>query len=163
ALGLFGKTPDALTRDDGLLLAALLPDPQANAYAVAKRACLLSREQDCSRFLPAAASMFGPARSLALDPGLAPHLAAKLLVKPGPKALSTLDINVQRVAIGALKRQLLGLGGSRARDGAVVVLDNATGDVLAYVGGIGGNSTAPAVDGAGSYRQAGSTLKPFLY
>ena len=43
------------------------------------------------------------------------------------------------------------------------LLDNASGDVLAYVGGIGGNSTAPAVDGAGAYRQAGSTLKPFLY
>ncbi|TDM77325.1 penicillin-binding protein 1C, partial [Lactobacillus crispatus] len=44
-----------------------------------------------------------------------------------------------------------------------VVVDNASGDVLAYVGGIGGASTAPAVDGANSYRQAGSTLKPFLY
>ena len=45
----------------------------------------------------------------------------------------------------------------------MVVIDNASGDVLAYVGGIGGASTAPAVDGANSYRQAGSTLKPFLY
>jgi penicillin-binding protein 1C len=45
----------------------------------------------------------------------------------------------------------------------VVVVDNATGDVLAYVGGIGGASTAPQVDGANGYRQAGSTLKPFLY
>ena len=45
----------------------------------------------------------------------------------------------------------------------MVVLDNASGDVLAYVGGIGGNSTAAAVDGANAYRQAGSTLKPFLY
>ncbi|MEO5867110.1 MAG: penicillin-binding transpeptidase domain-containing protein, partial [Sphingomonas sp.] len=60
-------------------------------------------------------------------------------------------------------RQLQGLGGSRARDGAVVVIDNASGDVLAYVGGIGGSSTAPAVDAANAYRQAGSTLKPFLY
>ena len=45
----------------------------------------------------------------------------------------------------------------------MVVLDNASGEVLAYVGGVGGASTAPAVDGANSYRQAGSTLKPFLY
>ncbi|MFX7961123.1 penicillin-binding transpeptidase domain-containing protein, partial [Acinetobacter baumannii] len=70
---------------------------------------------------------------------------------------------IQTLAIVALKRQLQGLGGARARDGAVVVVDNASGDVLAYVGGIGGASTAPAVDGANSYRQAGSTLKPFLY
>ena len=70
---------------------------------------------------------------------------------------------IQRVATVALRRQLQELGGTRARDGAVVVLDNASGDVLAYVGGIGGASTAPAVDAAGAYRQAGSTLKPFLY
>lgn len=163
ALGLFGKTPDALSRDDALMLAALLPDPQAGAGSVARRACLLSHEKDCSRFEGEAYSMLGPARSLALDPGLAPHLANKLLTKAGLRVTTTLDADIQRTAIAALKRQLEGLGGSRARDGAVVVLDNATGDVLAYVGGIGGNSTAPSVDGAGSYRQAGSTLKPFLY
>lgn len=163
ALGLFGKTPDALSRDDALMLAALLPDPQAGAGTVARRACLLSHEKDCSRFEGEAYSMLGPARSLMLDPGLAPHLANKLLTKAGLRVTSTLDADIQRLAIGALKRQLEGLGGSRARDGAVVVLDNATGDVLAYVGGIGGNSTAPSVDAAGAYRQAGSTLKPFLY
>ncbi|MDG2534380.1 penicillin-binding protein 1C [Sphingomonas sp. HITSZ_GF] len=163
ALGLFGKTPATLTRDDALLLAALLPNPQANAFEVARRACALSRDKDCTRFPGAAASMLGPARSLALDPGLAPHLSAELLTRPGAKITTTLDATIQRAAITALKRQLQGLGGSRARDGAVVVVDNASGDVLAYVGGIGGESTAPAVDGASSYRQAGSTLKPFLY
>ncbi|HEX4695494.1 penicillin-binding protein 1C [Sphingomonas sp.] len=163
ALGLFGKTPDALSRDDALLLTALLPNPQATPATVARRACGLAGERDCTRFEAAAYSMLGPARSLALDPGLAPHLAAKLLTKPGLKITTTLDADIQRIAIGALKRELEGLGSSRARDGAVVVLDNASGDVLAYVGGIGGNSTAPDVDAADSPRQAGSTLKPFLY
>uniref|UniRef100_UPI0035CC5353 penicillin-binding protein 1C n=1 Tax=uncultured Sphingomonas sp. TaxID=158754 RepID=UPI0035CC5353 len=163
ALGLFGKTPDALARDDALLLAALLPDPQADPAAVARRACAVSHERDCARFAGEAASMLGPARSLALDPGLAPHLSDRLLTKPGLRIVTTLDRRIQTLAIIALKRQLQGLGGARARDGAAVVIDNATGDVLAYVGGIGGASTAPAVDGANSYRQAGSTLKPFLY
>jgi len=163
ALGLFGKTPDALSRDDALLLVALLPDPQAGAGTIARRACAMARGSNCATYEAAAFSMLGPARSLQLDPGLAPHLAQRLLTKPGLKVTTTLDIDVQRIAIAALKRQLEGLGGSRARDGAVVVLDNASGDVLAYVGGIGGNSTAPAVDGANAYRQAGSTLKPFLY
>ena len=163
ALGLFGKTPAALSRDDALLLAALLPNPGAGSAEVARRACALSRDRDCSRFAGAAASMLGPARSLALDPGLAPHLAARLLDKPGARVTTTLDARIQSVAIAALRRQLQGLGGTRARDGAVVVVDNASGDVLAYVGGIGGESTAPAVDGASAYRQAGSTLKPFLY
>ena len=35
--------------------------------------------------------MLGPARSLALDPGLAPHLADRLLTKPGLKVTTTLD------------------------------------------------------------------------
>jgi penicillin-binding protein 1C len=163
ALGLFGKTPATLSRDDALLLAALLPDPRARADQVARRACALAREGDCTRFAGAAASMLGPARSLALDPGLAPHLSARLLTQPGLRVRTTLDARIQRVAITALRRQLQGLGGSRARDGAVIVTDNATGDILAYVGGIGGESTAPAVDGAAAYRQAGSTFKPFLY
>jgi penicillin-binding protein 1C len=163
ALGLFGKTPDSLARDDAVLLAALLPDPQAPAAVVARRACAMSHSEDCARFAGEAASMLGPARSLALDPGLAPHLSQRLLLTAGIKVTTTLDTRVQQAAIVALKRQLQGLGGSRARDGAVVVVDNASGDVLAYVGGIGGNSTAAAVDGANSYRQAGSTLKPFLY
>lgn len=163
ALGLFGKTPAALTRDDALLLAALLPNPRAQAGEVARRACALSHDADCTRFAGAAASMLGHSRSLALDPGLAPHLTATLLDKPGARIATTLDLDIQRTAIAALRRQLQGLGGTRARDGAVIVVDNASGDVLAYVGGIGGESTAPAVDGAAAYRQAGSTLKPFLY
>ena len=163
ALGLFGKTPDALARDDALLLAALLPEPQADMMRVARRACALSHERDCSRFRSEAASMLGPARSLALDPGLTPHLSDRLLTKPGLRITTTIDSRIQRIAALALRRQLQGLGGARARDGAVVVIDNATGHVRAYVGGIGGASTAASVDGANSYRQAGSTLKPFLY
>lgn len=107
--------------------------------------------------------MLGPARSLSLDPGLSPHLADRLLKKPGLRVTTTLDARIQRIAVAALRRQLQGLGGTRARDGAVIVVDNVSGDVLAYVGGVGGASTAPAVDAASAYRQAGSTLKPFLY
>jgi penicillin-binding protein 1C len=43
------------------------------------------------------------------------------------------------------------------------VLDNATGDVLAYVGSSGDLSDAGEVDAAAALRQPGSTLKPFLY
>jgi penicillin-binding protein 1C len=49
------------------------------------------------------------------------------------------------------------------RDGAVLVVDNATGEVLAYVGGSGDLGSARHVDGIRARRQAGSTLKPFLY
>jgi penicillin-binding protein 1C len=160
---LFGKAPDALGDDDALLLTALLPAPQADPTAVARRACRIGHLADCNQMIAEAETMTGPARRLADDPDLAPHLAVRLLRTPGTTITTTLDRGIQATAIMALRRQLLALGGDRARDGAVVVVDNATGDVLAYVGGIGGASTAAAVDNAAAYRQAGSTLKPFLY
>ena len=45
----------------------------------------------------------------------------------------------------------------------MVALDNASGDVIAYVGSSGERSAAARVDGVMAPRQAGSTLKPFLY
>ncbi len=162
-LTLFGKTPDALSSQDAALMVALLPSPKAMPETVAARACRIAPKLDCAGLRAAARTMTGAERSLALDPGLAPHLAAKLLDKPGVHAKTTLDADIQRMATVALRRQLLGLGADRARDGAVVVVDNASGDVLAYVGGVGGESTAAFVDGADALRQAGSTLKPFLY
>jgi penicillin-binding protein 1C len=159
---LFGKAPEALGGDDALLLAALLPAPGADPAALARRACRLGRITDCTNLIAEAEAMTGPGRRLADDPGLAPHLAYKLLKHPGETVTTTIDAGIQRVAAGALRRQLAGLG-DRARDGAVVVVDNRSGDVLAYVGGAAGASTAPDVDKADSYRQAGSTLKPFLY
>ena len=162
SLALFGKAPAALGRQDALIIAALLPDPRASVGEVAARACGLSQGA-CGALQPATATALSVERARALDPGLAPHLAARLLDKPGMRVTTTIDAQVQAVAVTALKRQLQGLGMARARDGAVIVLDNATGDVLAYVGGVGLGSTAAAVDGANAYRQAGSTLKPFLY
>ena len=163
AQALFGKPPSVLTRQDALIVAALLPDPRADVASVARRACRIRALPDCGPVEPAVAVAFSAERVRALDPGLAPHLAARLLDKPGMRVKTTIDADVQRVATEALRRQLQGLGAGRARDGAVVVLDNASGEVLAYVGGVGLGSTAGQVDGANAYRQAGSTLKPFLY
>ena len=162
AQAMFDKAPAALTATDAAVIVALLPDPNASVGQVATRACRLSR-LPCDLLRTATATALSSERSRALDPGLAPHLAARLLDKPGQRVTTTLDAEVQRVAVQALSRQLQGLGAGRARDGAVVVLDNASGDVLAYVGGVGLGSTAAQVDGANAYRQAGSTLKPFLY
>jgi penicillin-binding protein 1C len=160
---MFGKPPSALTRPDALIVAALLPDPRATVSQIAVRACRIGTLPDCAPIATLTATALSSERARALDPGLAPHLAARLLDKPGLRVMTTLDADIQRVATIALSRQLQGLGPGRARDGAVVVIDNATGDVLDYVGGVGLGSTAAQVDGAHAYRQAGSTLKPFLY
>ncbi len=69
----------------------------------------------------------------------------------------------QRLARSALNRQLNSLGAKNVRDAAAIVVDNVSGDVLAYVDSAGPRSRAAAVDGVRAPRQAGSTLKPFLY
>ncbi len=163
ALALFGKTPDKLDRREAAILTALLRDPAAPPAVLAQRACRLLPATDCPALGALADAAQSAGRLHSLDPALAPHLAAHLLTAPGMKGTTTLDPAVQALANDALRHQLQGLGARRVRDGAVVVLDNKSGDVLAYVGGVGLGSTAASVDGASAPRQAGSTLKPHLY
>ncbi|WP_293973712.1 penicillin-binding protein 1C [Sphingopyxis sp.] len=163
ARALFGKRPADMTGTDAALFAGLLPNPTASADALGRRACRVAQTKDCTAIRAAAATLVSGDRAAQLDPALAPHLAVRLLDKPGKRVTTTIDRRIQTSAIVALRRQLAGLGSDRVRDGAVVVLDNATGEVLAYVGGVGLKSTASQVDGANARRQAGSTLKPHLY
>jgi penicillin-binding protein 1C len=168
ALALFGVHPSALNRSQSLLLMALLKGPSAKPAQVANRACALltaARAGD-----PACAELQSLSR-VALDrhgyrlpqDSIAPHLADKLLDQAGMRLATTLDANLQRYAIQSLREHLLSLNGQNVRDGAAVVIDNRSGDVLAYVGSSGEISDAAAVDGVSALRQAGSTLKPFLY
>jgi penicillin-binding protein 1C len=89
----------------------------------------------------------------------APQVAQQLLTRSGQAVRSTLDAGLQRHAQMVLRQQLAALNGRNVNDGAVIVLDNASGEILAYVGNAGGAE----VDGVAALRQAGSTLKPFLY
>jgi penicillin-binding protein 1C len=99
--------------------------------------------------------------------GIAPHLARRLVAGAGSPApariTATLDVGLQRFALQTLQRHLRELRGRHVEDGAVVVLDNASGEVLAWVGSSGELSDAAEVDGVLALRQPGSTLKPFLY
>jgi penicillin-binding protein 1C len=76
---------------------------------------------------------------------------------------STLDRGVQRVALEALHRHIAEVRDRNVHDRAVIVVENSTGQVWAYVGGSGDLSSAPYVDGVRALRQPGSALKPFLY
>jgi penicillin-binding protein 1C len=106
--------------------------------------------------------------------GIAPHLARRLLagraanardgaVLPPRTVQTTLRAPLQRYALQTLEQQLRELRGRNVEDGAIVVLNNATGEVLAWVGSSGILSAAQEVDGVTALRQPGSTLKPFLY
>ena len=173
--GLFGKAPHGLNRREAAIAAALIRGPNADARRVADRACwLLSLQDGAKGKRPASAQSCDGlavevkqtlARGYEAFPraDAAPHVARKLLTRGGERVASTLDADAQSVARAALRARLAELGGRNVEDGAVVVLDNASGEVLAYVGSSGDMSQAAAVDGASAPRQAGSTLKPFLY
>lgn len=106
----------------------------------------------------------GPARDLTAlsdssgsDPSPAPATGSPLV--------SSLDLGLNRFAEDLLGMYLERYRESRLTNGAVLVLDNRTGEVLAYVGsrsffdtGHGGQ-----IDGVRIENQPGSTLKPFIY
>lgn len=171
---LFGKAAHGLDEREAAVAAALVRAPNAKPALVAQRACGVLREMrrpattDCD-----AIDLFTGAalqrRAYDASEGVAPHFARQLIAQrraqgPVPAQLrSTLRAPLQRIALETLTQQLRELRGRNVEDGAVLVLDNATGEVLAWVGSSGSLSQAAEVDGVLAPRQPGSTLKPFLY
>ena len=173
---LFGKQASGLDAIEGALLAVMVRAPNAAAAALQRRACevLQLQAQPCSGLATvieqALARRPGPAAGESLAPQLAQRMARQATQQaagsaaPPPRALlSTLDAPLQRSALAALRRQLAELRGRNAQDGAVLVLDNASGEVLAWVGSAGTGSGAAEVDAVLARRQPGSTIKPFVY
>jgi len=167
--GVFGKHPSALNRAESLLLIALLKGPGASPQMAAKRACGIQAAlpggsaTTCGELHGLAAATLASSPNSIAETNIAPQLAQRLLDKPGSRVTSTIAIKLQRFAIQSLQEHLAELRDREVKDGAVIVMDNATGEVLAYVGSNLQTSDAPAVDGVQALRQAGSTLKPFLY
>jgi penicillin-binding protein 1C len=163
---LFGKHPSGLDHAEAAIAAALVRAPNAPAGSVAQRACavLQAQQLECSGLTGVTETALVRRGGMPLGEQLAPHFARQAIAAQGPPAQrSTLDAGVQRVAVTALRTQLAELNGRHVEDGAVVVLDNASGEVLAWVGSAGPSAAAGQVDGVLARRQPGSTLKPFVY
>ena len=190
---LFGKAAQGLDNREAAVAAALVRAPNAKAAQVAQRACSVlklvessSKAVDCEGLDLYAQSALQH-RDFVATEGIAPHLAQQALrLRKAAKVnanfnanfnakvngdfnsltnivTTTLKAPLQRFAVQTLQQQLRELQARHVEDGAVVVLDNATGDVLAWVGSSGELSNAAEVDGVTALRQPGSTLKPFLY
>lgn len=83
----------------------------------------------------------------------------------GGRLATTIDARLQEEIRTLARDELARLAARNVTGIAAVVLDNASGAVLAYVGNatpLGGEEPS-WIDAASSRRQAGSTLKPFLY
>jgi penicillin-binding protein 1C len=163
---LFGKHPSGLDAEEAALAAALVRGPNAKPEVVAQRACGVLRLQNlpCVGVQSLTETALARRGGMPLGEQLAPHFARRVVVVGGGAVQrSTLDAGLQRLAVGLLRRQLGELSGRNVEDGAIVVLDNDSGDVLAWVGSSGELSGAAQVDGVLARRQPGSTLKPFVY
>ena len=163
---LFGKHPDGLDAREAAITAALVRGPNASATTVGDRACdLLQRmARDCGDVRGLAAIALMRRGGMPLGEQIAPHFARQVVDADSPPIVrTTLDARLQRLATRLLKHRLAEGAGQHVEDGAVVVLDNASGEVLAWVGSIGGPSSARHVDAVLARRQPGSTIKPFVY
>ncbi|WP_414636778.1 penicillin-binding protein 1C [Aquabacterium sp.] len=171
AWALFGKQASGLDRSEAALLVALVRAPNAKPDLVVRRACtLLAEPPRCERIAALAERALKRSAGPPLTEALAPHFARWLLATQplSAKAVgpvrTTLDARLQRSAITLLRTQMAELQGRQVEDGALVVLDNASGEVRAWVGSSGAAwSDAPEVDAVLARRQPGSTLKPFVY
>ena len=178
---LFGKAPHGLDDVESAITAALVRGPNASPATVAQRACgvwqaMLQQQAggasaECTSLLWRTEQALR-ARLWPASEGMAPHWAQQVWSSrvsvaasavPPAGIRTTLSAPVQRLAQESLQRHLRELQGRNVQDGAVVVLDNRTGEVLAWVGSSGALSQASEVDGVLAPRQPGSTLKPFLY
>jgi len=184
---LFGKAPHGLDAREAAVAAALVRAPNAKPTLVAQRACEVMKAMEATeaerrRIDCDAVDMFASAalQRRAFDPseGIAPHAARRALqlrrdatrtpgtttTNPADGTLrTTLRAPLQRFAVSTLQRHLRELRGRNVEDAAMVVLDNASGEVLAWVGSSGALSRAGEVDAVLAQRQPGSTLKPLLY
>ena len=165
---IFGKYPDGLSPAETAVLVAMLRSPNATAAKVAERACAVLQKtggtEQCDAVAGATQTQLASRRDTP-DPADAPFVATTLAaVSPDSLDIrSSIDAALQRQVTEILRAHLKPLARQNARDGAVLVADNATGEVLAYVGNTGADATARFVDGVTARRSAGSTLKPFLY
>ncbi len=78
---------------------------------------------------------------------------------------TTLDYGVQKTVMLLLRGQVASLKSHRVTNAAAVVIDNASGDIIALVGSVNffDSLRDGQVNGALSPRQPGSALKPFAY
>ncbi len=166
---ILGKLPHGLNRYEGLVLAASLKDPNASSRRLEDRAQRLGRAvgliQAQENVTPTVTGLTQGAERATIPVALAPHVAQRILrnTDAGREVRTTLDVPIQQHAIHTLQTTLVTLARRGVEDGAVLVVENSSGNVLAYVGSSGSLSRAPMVDMVGARRQAGSTLKPFLY
>lgn len=172
----FGTGPGDLSLGQAALLAGLARTPARDNPLVdperarPRRTLVLARMAELGFAIPADVPRAEREPVLSRTRGtpfLAPHFTTWALTgldDPSGTVTTTLDLDLQRALEAEVRHTVANLEDQGARHAAVVVLENGTGDILAWVGSPDfWADTAGQVDMVVSRRQPGSTLKPFLY
>ncbi len=174
----FGVPAARLDLAQSALLAALPNDPtgldpDTHLRALEDRQHYVLQRMVATGAIDRATAQRAADEQLALAPRgrgfvAAEHLQFQLAAAAPPgsaRVRTTIDLGLQTFVEEQVRQVMRGLRGRNVHDAAVLVVDNATGDVLSYVGSpdyfddaVGGRN-----DGVQALRQPGSALKPFLY
>jgi penicillin-binding protein 1C len=158
----FGCAPEELTVAQAAWLAAMPQRPSAPRRALARQRSILARMN-----APREAREERLAFTRTPPPMLAPHFVQRVLATapPSRRIVTSLDAGLQRAVQGIVAAERANLLAHGAHSVAVLVLDNRTGEFLAYEGSgdYFGQDFGGAIDGVTTLRQPGSALKPFTY
>ncbi len=177
----FNRAVAELTPAQAAYLAALPQQPtRFNPRREAARA--LPRQRRILATMEEAGALTGTAARIARDERItitrpadnfvAPHFVERVLALNASSASSvssviatSLDAPLQRTVQGIIRAHRASLSEHNANNVAVVVLDNHTGEWLAWEGSgdYFDEEHGGAIDGVVSARQPGSALKPFTY
>lgn len=172
----FGRDLGALDPAEQLTLAVLVRSPEGYDPRAHSKAVRRAIDQLASRMLATQAIDATEAEAIRRAPIQPGHMpldvdAGPFVVYAGQRAQAlkidapvlrtTLNAMLQTFVQQALRQRVAELAARGVKDGAALVVDNATGDVLAWAVAPAGG--AYAIDPVLVPRQPGSTLKPFVY
>lgn len=172
SLAYFGKEPRALTDAEAALLVALPQSPTARRPDRHPERATAARDRLLRRLAGAGAIETARADEAAESPvavvrrpfpAVATQFAATLSRQsaPGARVRSTIDFDIERMVLDAVQRKTAGLDPKVGV--AVLVLDNRTRAIRAFVSGRGADDPGAFLDLTRTRRSPGSALKPFVY
>jgi penicillin-binding protein 1C len=174
SLAYFGKEPTRLTPAEAALLVALPQSPEARRPDRSPKVARAARDRVLDRVAArgvisdadAAAAKREPVPQARLAfPALAAHAAEEAVAADKDSKVIKLSIDARLQAkLETLANESIARLGSRL-SGAIVVIDNASGEIRARVGSAGYSDASRdgAIDMSRAPRSPGSALKPFIY
>ena len=168
----FGRPPSELSWAEAATL-AILPNAPGTLHLSRGREQLLAKRNRLLARLLAHGDIDTDTYEAALEeplpgaplplPTLAPHYVNRC--PQGQRTRTSIRFQLQKAVSEAVDRRSSDLAAEGVADMAAVVIDNASGAVVAYIGNACMDRERPGVqvDVAASARSTGSILKPFLY